>query len=76
MAAPIAYQIGSFIEEFIDEIYPMSYLDLNRGDKNLIGEIRGKNKKQVVYAAISGAVAVGLNVFAAWIASVMGIGNP
>lgn len=75
LAAQIAYQIGSSIEESIDEIHPMSCMNLNRGDKNLMSEIRGNNKKKVFSAVLGGAFAVGLNVLAAWVAIEIGIGE-
>lgn len=69
-----AAKIGTFLEAAVDRIQPLSYLKLNRGDDTSISELQKSNDKNNAKTFIGLAVAIGINLFSAWVAAKFGIG--
>lgn len=60
--AELGKSIGRFIERNLDDLSGVSYLNLNRGDEQLIGEATAHNRwaKFKVFAGLAGSLALGV----------------
>lgn len=67
--------IGQSIYSSLRYLYPLSYLQLNRGDELAIEEHKKRNKKRIINSIINASVAIFLNIFAAYIATKLGIAS-
>lgn len=57
--------IGGLIEEAIDSYPILSYLKLNKGDRNLIDEFGGQRRSVIVKLAISSISTIALGIVSA-----------
>lgn len=58
----LAFSSFRLLESSIDSFVDVSYIKLNKGDGNLIGEIKSKNKAAILKASISGIWVIALGV--------------
>ena len=63
----VAHKAGSICEETVDYYSPVSYVCLNKGDEVAIKKYKSSYKKQLLKGGLSLAVAIFVNVFAAYI---------
>lgn len=70
----IASKIGASIGQAIDNIQPLSYVKLNRGDEKSISDLKRSNNMHKAKSAFGLLVAVGINLLSAWIVGHFGIG--
>ncbi|MCC4247077.1 hypothetical protein [Stappia indica] len=70
-ASTLGWLLGSFagklVERSIDQIQPISYLKLNRGDDVAIGNWHKKNKNNIIYSIFGIFFAIILNLISSYI---------
>lgn len=69
----VAYQLGSALELAIDEYQCMSHLSLNKGDDRLIEKVGRQSWLWLLRGGLSIVGAVGINIFATWLAVRVGL---
>lgn len=69
----IAFHLANILEDVLAEAVPLSYLNLNRGDKKAIEKMSKSHRFGMAKAAASIGLTIALNIFAAWLATKMGI---
>jgi len=69
----IAARLGITLARSIENIHPMSYLKLNRGDDKAILCLQKSNKKSIAKVLLSVLFTIGINVFSAWLVLKIGI---
>lgn len=69
----IAWRIGRSVEMALDQIQPISYVIINRGDEKVVHNANKKKNISVTKILFSPAFIVVLNLLSAWIALNIGI---
>jgi len=71
--AEVSFKIGQLAEQHVDQYQPNSALRLTRGDEKIVTESARRNKASIRNGVISIATFFVLNLFAAWIAKLLGL---
>ncbi|NTG48457.1 hypothetical protein G6M04_13780 [Agrobacterium rhizogenes] len=69
----LAARLGKWVEESIDSIFPISYVQLNRGDEKIAREITTDNRSGIIKASVGILIAVAINVFSSYLAAKIGL---
>jgi len=54
----VGFRLGKLIENSIDNISELAFIEINQGDKNLISESKAKNRKNIVAIACKSVVTI------------------
>jgi hypothetical protein len=65
------YRLGRIIEDALDEYQDVSYIQLTKGDKNLIEEVKRKNKHKIITAIVAAVATLLLGIVASVIANLL-----
>ncbi|MCQ8782295.1 hypothetical protein [Mangrovibrevibacter kandeliae] len=73
IASKTAWQVGRMTETSLDRIAPMSFLNINKGDKRVIKEVEAMNRSNVIWAFGGILITIILNVFSNYASSFIGL---
>lgn len=73
VSSGIAFMLGQWAERAIDDIQPISYLNLNKGDERIHGIALSNNRNLKSKATLAIVGTLALNIVAAYLAKILGI---
>lgn len=71
MITSLAYVAGQIIENAIDSLTPISYLSINKGDKNLIEDFKRRKRRVILRFALGCILTLVLGVLSSWLAALI-----
>jgi hypothetical protein len=75
LVSSAAKKLGEMVDVSIRHIAPLSYLDLTKGDKNALVELKNENRQRWIKGALSLGATILTNLGSSWLASKIGLGQ-
>lgn len=58
LSSGVGFTLGKLVENSIDNFLPLSYLNINDGDKRLIAEIKKGNEKALIHTLVKASISL------------------
>jgi hypothetical protein len=65
----VSFVAGKIVNQMLSSVYPLSYLQLNKGDEKIIGEYCQSKSTKLMMAAIASLFGFGTSILASLIAT-------